>query len=155
MSRTVQYDLEGNEVYNSAWPDELNYEEEGDDEMEKTKMAKLESEKLEKAVDNIRSAFNNFNKELTCKGIQEDQNDIVKEPEHYKHGQFEVIDEMIIMFGWEATVMFCKINAWKYRARAPYKGKMEEDLRKADRYLEYARDIELANNGGTDILLKE
>lgn len=122
-------------------------------------MAKLESEKLEKAVDNIRNTFNNLNKELTkeltCEGVQEDQNDIVKEPEHYKHGQFEVIDEMIIMFGWEATVMFCKINAWKYRARAPYKGKMEEDLRKADRYLEYARDIELANNGGTDILLKE
>lgn len=109
---------------------------------------------LTQAIDNIKDifgqSFGSFNYE------QEDQNDIVKEPEHYKHGQFEVIDEMIIMFGWEATVMFCKINAWKYRARAPYKGKMEEDLRKADRYLEYARDIELANNnGGTDILLKE
>lgn len=154
MSRTVQYDLEGNEVYNSAWPDELNYEEEGDDKMEAIKMAKSN---LAQAIDNINKTFGAFDYEDVSpyENVEEDQNDIVKEPEHYKHGQFEVIDEMIIMFGWEATVMFCKINAWKYRARAPYKGKMEEDLRKADRYLEYARDIELANNGGTDILLKE
>lgn len=81
--------------------------------------------------------------------------DEIKEPEHYKQGEFEVIDEMIIIFGWRAVVDFCKINAWKYRARAPFKGKMEQDMKKANRYLEYAREIELDNNDGADILLKE
>ena len=67
--------------------------------------------------------------------------DVVKEPSHYKHGSFEMIDEMIIVFGIEATIQFCRMNAWKYRARAPFKGKMEEDMNKANRYLEMAYDL--------------
>lgn len=70
------------------------------------------------------------------------QNDVVNEPSHYKHGSFETIDEMIIVFGVENTITFCKMNAWKYRARAPYKGKFEEDMKKANRCLEMARELE-------------
>lgn len=70
------------------------------------------------------------------------QNDVVNEPNHYKHGSFETIDEMIIVFGVENTIMFCRMNAWKYRARASYKGKFEEDMKKANRYLEMARELE-------------
>lgn len=66
----------------------------------------------------------------------------VNEPEHYKHGLFEVIDEMIIMFGVEKTIVFCQLNAWKYRARAPFKGKMEQDMDKANRYLEMAYEMQ-------------
>lgn len=96
MSRTAHYDMDGNEVYNSAWPDELNYEE----------------------------------------------TDVVNEPNHYKHGDFETIDEMIIMFGVEAVISYCKINAWKYRARANYKGNFEQDMEKANTYLKFAYELE-------------
>lgn len=67
--------------------------------------------------------------------------DVVKEPSHYKYGQFECIDEMLIVFGAKKTYDFCILNAWKYRNRAPYKGKMDEDLRKADEYLRLAKQI--------------
>lgn len=68
--------------------------------------------------------------------------DIVMEPDHYKHGIFEVIDEMIIMFGMDNTVTFCRMNAWKYRARAQYKGNPAVDMAKSDRYLEMAYEIQ-------------
>lgn len=67
--------------------------------------------------------------------------DVVKQPPHYKNGSFEVIDEMLIVFGPEKTFTFCVMNAWKYRARAPFKGNMEQDMDKANRYLEMAKQI--------------
>lgn len=67
--------------------------------------------------------------------------DVVREPEHYKQGSFEVIDEMLIVFGPQKTFDFCIMNAWKYRARAPFKEKMEQDMDKANRYLEMAKQI--------------
>lgn len=83
--------------------------------------------------------------------------DVVKEPSHYKHGRFEVIDEMLIAFGPQRTYDFCIMNAWKYRARAPYKGNMEQDMDKANRYLEMAKQIADANPGHccTAVLIKE
>lgn len=77
--------------------------------------------------------------------IKEDNNwhhNNVIEPEHYKQGDFETIDEMIIMFGVEAVVQFCKINARKYRARAPYKNNFEQDMEKANTYLKFALQLE-------------
>lgn len=68
--------------------------------------------------------------------------DVVNGPSHYQHGSFEVIDEMVIMFGMEKTITFCQLNAWKYRARAPYKGKFDEDMAKANRYLEMAYELQ-------------
>ena len=67
--------------------------------------------------------------------------DMVYKPEHYRHGKYEVIDEMLIVFGPEKTFNFCVINAWKYRARAPFKGKLDEDMKKSSRYLEMAKQI--------------
>lgn len=67
--------------------------------------------------------------------------DMVQQPEHYRHGKYEVIDEMLIVFGPKRTFDFCILNAWKYRARAPFKGKMEEDMEKSSRYLEMAKQI--------------
>ena len=71
---------------------------------------------------------------------------MVNSPAHYNNGSFEVIDEMMMVFGPEDTYKFCLMNAWKYRARAPYKGKWEEDMAKANRYLEYAKRIAETNN---------
>lgn len=57
-------------------------------------------------------------------------------PYHYKarKGGMETIDEMTLIFGLSDTLAFCKLNAWKYRARALYKNG-KEDLKKSDWYL--------------------
>ena len=67
--------------------------------------------------------------------------DTVNSPSHYNRHKMECIDEMMIMFGPEATYHFCICNAWKYRERAPFKDNFEEDNKKADWYLERAKMI--------------
>lgn len=69
------------------------------------------------------------------------RNDMVQQPEHYQRGTYEVIDEMLLIFGAQRTFDFCILNAWKYRARAPYKCDSEEDMQKSSRYLEMAKQI--------------
>lgn len=78
--------------------------------------------------------------------------DVVNEPSHYKHGSFEVIDEMVIVFGIENTIQFCRMNAWKYRARAPFKGNMEQDMAKANCYLEMAASLEAIRDKNFELL---
>ena len=63
--------------------------------------------------------------------------DMVNHPSHYEHG-IECIDEMILLYGVVETMMFCKLNAHKYRKRAFEKGG-KEDMDKSDWYMkEYA-----------------
>lgn len=73
------------------------------------------------------------------------EKDMVNNPQHYKCGTFEVIDEMLLVFGPARTYDFCIMNAWKYRSRAPYKNDMKQDMDKADRYIQMAYQI-LENN---------
>lgn len=61
------------------------------------------------------------------------QKDNVNHPSHYNQGM-ECIDEMVEVFGVEATQNFCLLNVWKYRKRALYKNG-EEDMKKADWYM--------------------
>ncbi len=61
--------------------------------------------------------------------------DMINHPPHYNHGM-ESIKEMELIFGKEAVLHFCALNAWKYRKRAMYKGG-EEDMKKADWYIDY------------------
>ena len=70
-------------------------------------------------------------------------NDPVNHPSHYTNGM-ECIDEMVLIFGKYATMVFCKLNAWKYRKRALYKNG-EEDMKKSDWYI--AKYKELNDNG--------
>ena len=65
----------------------------------------------------------------------------IKSPEHYKTGKFECIDEMLLVFGKEAVLNFCLLNAWEYRYRAGSKGNAEEDLKKADEYMGFAYEL--------------
>ena len=63
--------------------------------------------------------------------------DMVNHPKHYEHG-IECIDEMILLYGKEETMSFCKLNPHKYRKRALDKGG-KEDQDKSDWYVkEYA-----------------
>ena len=61
--------------------------------------------------------------------------DVVNHPKHYcREGAMESIDEMLLVFGKEAVMNFCLLNAWKYRYRAADKNGAE-DLRKSDWYM--------------------
>ena len=69
----------------------------------------------------------------------------VNHPSHYNNGGMETIDEMLLLFGRQETMAFCKLNAWKYRARALYKNG-EEDMQKADWYLQKYKELEEKSN---------
>lgn len=70
------------------------------------------------------------------------QVDMVNDPPHYKQHEMECIDEMIVVFGVQAVIDYCKCAAWKYRYRAPYKHMSEMDNGKADWYLKKAKELE-------------
>lgn len=90
--------------------------------------------------------------EEVIKEMEAEYPDVVNEPNHYKHGTFETIDEMVIVFGIEDTIKFCRMNAWKYRARAPFKGNTEQDMAKANCYLEMAAKLEAIRNKDFELL---
>lgn len=67
--------------------------------------------------------------------------DMVNQPPYYKQHAMECFDEMVQVFGVDAVMAYCKCAAWKYRYRAPYKGKFEEDNAKADWYLKKLSEL--------------
>jgi len=71
---------------------------------------------------------------------QQVQPDMVEKPPHYNAGRFEVIEIIAeVTKGYDDSFVSYNVgNTQKYIARAPYKGKLVEDLKKAKRYLEYA-----------------
>ena len=75
---------------------------------------------------------------------QEDapESDMVDQPPHYRQHAMECFDEMVEVFGVEAAKSYCKCAAWKYRYRAPYKGKFGEDNAKADWYLKKLSELD-------------
>lgn len=70
--------------------------------------------------------------------------DAVNHPSHYNHGM-ECIEEMLLVFGNEATMHFCLLNAWKYRKRAIHKNG-EEDMKKADWYIAKYHELKGGKN---------
>ena len=69
--------------------------------------------------------------------------DMVSKPPHYRQHAMECFDEMVQVFGVEVAKSYCKCAAWKYRYRAPYKGKFEEDNAKADWYLKKLAELDI------------
>lgn len=68
-------------------------------------------------------------------------NDKINHPSHYnRENGLECIDEMILLFGIEETLSFCKLNAWKYRYRAADKNGAE-DLAKSDWYINKYKEL--------------
>ena len=70
----------------------------------------------------------------------EPKEDLVNHPNHYTNGGMECIDEMVLIFGIEATMNFCLLNAWKYRRRALYKNG-EEDIQKSHWYIKKYKEL--------------
>lgn len=68
-------------------------------------------------------------------------NDVVHHPSHYcRDGAMECIDEMLLLFGKEAVMHFCLLNAWKYRTRCLNKNGVE-DLNKSDWYIRKYQEL--------------
>lgn len=71
--------------------------------------------------------------------------DNVNHPKHYeRENALECIDEMILVFGVDAVMDFCKLNAWKYRYRAADKNG-EEDIKKSDWYMAMYKQLKEQN----------
>lgn len=68
--------------------------------------------------------------------------DNVNHPSHYnRDGAMECIDEMLLLFGFEAVKYFCLCNIFKYRYRASDKNGLD-DLKKSDWYVAKYKEIE-------------
>lgn len=83
-----------------------------------------------------------------CLWVEEDsleKQDMVNHPSHYNQGKREVIEEMRLMFGDKEVKSFCKLNAYKYMRRAEYKGNKEQDLKKAEWYVDYLEKMSKEN----------
>ena len=66
----------------------------------------------------------------------------VAHPKHYNQtGRKECIEEMRDRFGKDAVIHFCMLNAYKYQYRADLKGKHDEDIQKAQWYIDYANKL--------------
>lgn len=62
-------------------------------------------------------------------------------PDHYKNQtSLECIESMIIIFGYQKTLDFCLLNAWKYIWRWKNKNGIE-DLNKASWYTNKALEL--------------
>lgn len=62
-------------------------------------------------------------------------------PKHYQRDNgMQCIDEMELIYGIEQTMIFCKLNAHKYRYRAADKNGAE-DLAKSDWYIRKYQEL--------------
>lgn len=77
-----------------------------------------------------------INKEIKAMASEDKQKkyDTVSHPYHYTSGRFECIDVMLDVFGKEAVMDFCVLNAFKYLFRSKRKNG-SEDIKKAGWYL--------------------
>lgn len=87
---------------------------------------------------------------LDADAEEEEGEEMVHHPKHYERndGSMETIQYMETIFGTRALITYCIINSFKYRDRAPFKGKPVEDNEKCGWYLKKAE--ELASKLGTD-----
>ena len=67
----------------------------------------------------------------------------VDHPQHYNNYSIEVIEMMERIWGKEATIQFCEMNAFKYRMRAGTKptAPVERDFEKEKWYMEHANKL--------------
>lgn len=77
---------------------------------------------------------------------------VVEHPNHYGagNGGLQCIEAMLQTFGKDATMAFCKLNAFKYIWRSDHKEKEVQDMEKAKRYLEYWHVLNKINANGDD-----
>lgn len=69
--------------------------------------------------------------------------DKVNHPSHYQKDGKECIEVMLEVYGIQAVINFCELNAFKYRWRAGLKTgeSAEDDLNKANWYTNYKETL--------------
>lgn len=97
---------------------------------------------LKQAVDYIMTINRDKSKTDTslATAVEKAVTDMINHPSHYTAHGMECIDEMQLIFGREATMHFCLLNAWKYRKRALYKNG-QEDMDKSDWYIAKYKEL--------------
>lgn len=70
--------------------------------------------------------------------------EMVNHPAHYSQGKYECIDVMVQNYGKEATMDFCKLNAFKYMWRLGHKDEEAQEIGKIKWYLD--KYLELKDN---------
>jgi hypothetical protein len=70
-----------------------------------------------------------------------EKDSMINHPSHYNQYSVEVIDMMEKIWGTSNTILFCEMNAFKYRMRLGNKNGMEEDYEKEQWYLAKSRSI--------------
>lgn len=68
---------------------------------------------------------------------------MVNSPAHYNSYSVETIDMMERIWGIENLIIFCEINAFKYRMRIGLKDDTEQDFQKEQWYIEKANQLRL------------
>ena len=98
-------------------------------------------------VHNHNSCYKPVRKEQPIK-MQNNTNvntDQVNHPSHYQQdGRLECLDEMLLMFGAENVITWCRMTAYKYYYRAGNKPgeSAEKDRAKAMFYLNYVKKLQ-------------
>lgn len=73
------------------------------------------------------------------------EKDMINNPPHYADEcSLECIEVMTVLFGHEAVIEFCLMNAFKYLWRYKFKGGIE-DIKKAGWYLEHVQNSVYGN----------
>jgi hypothetical protein len=80
---------------------------------------------------------------ITAKRRYDMQNNI-NHPTHFNQHPIEVIDMMLAIYGREAVINFCLLNAFKYRMRAGHKDDVTQDIQKALWYERKAKELEVS-----------
>lgn len=74
---------------------------------------------------------------------EQEEEENVNSPSHYKKGGIECIDYIKAKLTDEMFIGYCLGNTIKYISRALYKGKFNEDIKKAIVYLEWIKQYEM------------
>ena len=80
-------------------------------------------------------------------GEEEEEEDLVNHPSHYTNHGMECILEMVMLYGFEETMSFCKLNCHKYRKRALDKGG-RTDIDKSNWYVNTYKELTIALETG-------
>lgn len=80
----------------------------------------------------------------------------VHSPSHYNQYDIEAIDMMERIWGTEQALIFCKLNAFKYRLRLGLKDDINQDFEKEQWYLRRMNELkEKLGNQELDDLFPE
>ena len=111
---------------------------------------KVSLEQIEKLKQSLETKISDASSDTSSETRQELDKDNIDHPTHYNTHKHECIDEMIALYGVEETMIFCKLNAHKYRYRVGAKDSeaREKDFAKADWYID--KFMELGRKGETE-----